>query len=118
MVRARVKLWDMDPDAMRLLGLAREGEAVQSRQLGMNRPDGRHTFAVSTKPGSDDILIAFRSTDGSRLVVYLTNSERKLRAAMVSEPGRTALLTNEQAAAGYCAALRLFSATLKEHYNK
>jgi hypothetical protein len=117
MVRARQKIFDIDAVVTSTLGLTGPGEIMQTRQLGANVADGRHTIAVSIKPGSDDILIMRRRTDLNRVETYLTNSRRELRAALVNDASGTRLITNEQAAAGFREELKFFSDAVRAQSN-
>lgn len=92
----------------RLLGITKGDEAIDLKAITKVVGDIRHTFAVSQKPGSDDILILTISPDGST-TVYLTNTKLVLRAACVVENGQPRLIVNEQAQAGFQSELKFYN---------
>jgi len=103
-----------DKDVCRTLGVCDGTANIPVLQVSERMPEGKHAFIVSTVEGSKDIFIAFKTTDGTYAEVYLTDKSGVLRAAAISEPNGTRLITNEQAAAKYKAELELFAKLAKD----
>lgn len=66
-----------------------------------------HYFGIPAKGNSKDILIIVRN--GTTITAYLTDKTGKLRAAVVSEPTGSRLITNDEAIANFKSELKQFA---------
>jgi hypothetical protein len=69
--------------------------------------DGKYLFGLPLDANSKDILIMVNQP--KNVHVYLTDKTGKLRAAAISDANGVQLITNEEAAEKYKAALTLFA---------
>jgi hypothetical protein len=98
----------INPRTCATLGICDGTGNMPVKRIVATQPDGQHHFMVPLKVGSKDIIVAFKLTD---IVVnwYLTDKSGNLRAAAVLDSTGIRLITNEQAAEKFKAAMQLLA---------
>ena len=102
------KAGNLDAPVVKMLGLAKEGDAISVKQFRAETALGLYVFTIPVKPASDDVLFSFRDLSGVTCT-YLSDSSRTLRAAMASDADGNRTLTKEEAAAGFQNSLKAWN---------
>ena len=93
------KAADLDSPVVKILGIG-AGGAVSAKQFKAETAIGLYVFTMPVKPATDDVVFTFRDLAGVTYN-YLSDSNRKLRRAMVTDLDGSRILSNEQAEAGF-----------------
>jgi hypothetical protein len=93
------KAANLDPPVVKSLGIGDGGE-VSAKQFKADTAIGLYVFTILVKPASDDIVFTFRDLAGVTNN-YLSDSNRKLRKAMVADADGTRIVPNDQAETGF-----------------
>jgi hypothetical protein len=99
----------LDQRIVSLLKVGEDNEQVPSVRLTWLRPEGRHFIYFSLRDGADDIILSVLTPGVTKL--YLTSSQRVLRAAGILEPVTGRIVPNDQAAAGFQDELKVWAAS-------
>jgi hypothetical protein len=93
------KAANLDAPIVKTLGIG-DGGDVSAKQFKADTALGLYVFTIPVKPATDDIVFTFRDLAGVTYN-YLSDSNRKLRKAMVADADGTRILPNDQADAGF-----------------
>jgi hypothetical protein len=93
------KAANLDAPVVKTLGIG-DGGDVSSKQFKADTALGLYVFTIPVKPATDDIIFTFRDLAGVTYN-YLSDSNRKLRKAMVADADGTRIVPNDQADAGF-----------------
>ena len=95
---------DLSPPIVKALGIG-GGGAVSAKQFKAETAIGLYVFTILVKPATDDVVFTFRDLAGVTYN-YLSDSNRKLRVAMVTDSDGNRTLPNDQAEKGFQDSLR------------
>lgn len=98
---------DLTPPIVKALGIG-GGSAVSAKQFKAETAIGLYVFTIVVKPATDDVVFTFRNLAGVTYN-YLSDSNRKLRAALVTDLDGSRALPNDEADKGFQDSLRAWA---------